>query len=56
MKTSYAVELKHTSYITLTVEADNKDDAEAKAWQEVENGRTDIYDAQRDINSIEEQA
>ena len=53
MKT-YEVELRRTSYITITVEADNKDQAEAKAWQEVENGRTDIYDAQWDIESIEE--
>lgn len=55
MKT-WEVELKRTSYITLTVEADSKDEAETKAWQEIENGRTDIYDAQWDINSIEEQA
>jgi hypothetical protein len=53
MKT-YGVELRRTSYITVTVEAENKDDAEEKAWAEIENGRTDIYDAQWDIESIEE--
>ncbi len=53
MKT-FEVELRRTSYITITVEADNKDQAEAKAWQEIENGRTDIYDAQWDVESIEE--
>lgn len=53
MKT-FEVELRRTSYITMIVEADNKDQAEAKAWQEIENGRTDIYDAQWDVESIEE--
>ncbi len=53
MKT-YEVELRRTSYITMTVEAENEDEAEAKAWQEIENGRNDIYDAQWDVESIEE--
>lgn len=53
MKT-FEVELRRTSYITLTVEADSKEEAEAKAWAEIENGRTDIYDAQWDVESIEE--
>ncbi len=53
MKT-FEVELRRTSYITVTVEADNKDQAEEKAWQEIENGRTDICDAQWDVESIEE--
>jgi hypothetical protein len=51
---AYEVELKRTSYITLTVEADSKEQAEEKAWVEIENGRTDIYDAQWDVESIEE--
>lgn len=54
MKT-YEVELKRISYITMTVEAESKDEAETKAWQEIENGRTDIYDAQWDVEYIEEQ-
>lgn len=53
MKT-FEVELRRTSYITVTVEAVDEDDAEAKAWQEIENGRNDIYDAQWDVESIEE--
>lgn len=53
MKT-FEVELRRTSYITVTVEAENEDQAEEKAWKEIENGRTDIYDAQWDIESLEE--
>lgn len=53
MKT-YEVELKRTSYITVTVEAEDKEQAETKAWQEIEQGRTDIYDAQWDVSSVEE--
>jgi ribosomal protein L20A (L18A) len=53
MKT-YEVELQRTSYITITVEAENEDDAEDKAWREIEGGRTDINDAEWDIRSIEE--
>lgn len=53
MKT-YEVELKRTSYITLTVEASSKDDAEAQAWQRVEQDNVNINDAQWDVSSIEE--
>jgi hypothetical protein len=53
MKT-YEVELRRTSYITVTVEAENEDEAETKAWQEIENGRTDINDADWELGSIEE--
>lgn len=53
MKT-YEIELRRTSYITLTIEADSPEQAEEKAWQEIENGRTDIYDAAWDIELIEE--
>lgn len=51
---TYEVELRRTSYITVTVEARDQNEAEEKAWQEIENGRTDIYDAQWDVESIEE--
>ncbi len=52
MKT-YQVELKRTSYVTLTIEADNEDEAEALAWRSVEQ---DYYrdDGHWDIESIEE--
>jgi hypothetical protein len=52
MKT-YEVELKRTSYITLTVEADDRDDALDKAWAEC-GDRTDSDDAVWDVESIEE--
>jgi len=54
MKT-YEVELKRTSYITLTVEANSEDEAEEKAWGEC-NDRPDSDDATWDIESIEEQS
>ena len=53
MKT-YEVELRRTSYIIVTVEAENEDEAEAKAWAEIEDGRADINDAVWDVESIEE--
>ena len=34
MKT-FEVELRRTSYITITVEAENEDDAEMLAWQQI---------------------
>ncbi len=53
---AYEVELRRTSYITITVEADSKDEAEEKAWQEIEHDRADINDANWEIESIEEQS
>jgi hypothetical protein len=53
MKT-YQVELKRTSYIMVTVEAENEDEADRLAWEEIERGRADIYDAQWELESIEE--
>jgi len=52
MKT-YEVELQRTSYITITVEAENEDDAEALAWKKIEQ---DHYkdDASWYVESIEE--
>jgi hypothetical protein len=52
MKT-YEVELRRTCYITLTVEADNEEDALDKAWAEC-GDRTDSDDATWDVESIEE--
>jgi len=51
MKT-YQIELKRTSYINLTIEADNVDEAEALAWKQVDQ---DYYrdDGAWDIESIE---
>ena len=52
MKT-YDVELRRTSYITFTVEADNEEDALDKAWEEC-NDRPDSDDATWGVESIEE--
>lgn len=35
MKT-YQIELKRTSYINLTIEAENEDEAEALAWKDID--------------------
>ena len=53
MKT-YQIELKRTSYINLTIEAENEDEAEALAWTQVDQ---DYYrdDGAWDIESIEEE-
>ena len=53
MKT-FEVELQRTSYITITVEADNEDDAEAKAWKQIEQDCVNINDSQWNLESIEE--
>jgi len=50
----FAVELKRTSYITLTIEAKNEDEAETLAWEEISDGYYRDGDAHWDIESIEE--
>jgi len=52
MKT-YEVEVKRTSYITITVEAETLEEAEALAFQEVD-GRGDSAYANWEVESIEE--
>lgn len=51
MKT-YQIELKRVSYVNLTIEAANEEDAEAQAWEQVE---ADYYrdDGAWEIESIE---
>ena len=53
MKT-YQIELKRTSYVSLTIEADTEDEAERLAWLQMER---DYYrdDGNWDIESIEEE-
>jgi len=53
MKKTYEVELRRTSFITVTVEAENEEQAEELAWQEslVMDSK---HDASWDIESIEE--
>ena len=53
MKT-YEVELERTSYITVTVEAENEDHAEALAWQKIEQDCVNINDSNWNCESIEE--
>ena len=50
----YEVEMRRTSYIIVTVEAEDADDAETKAWEEIEKGRSDIYDAQWEVENIDD--
>jgi hypothetical protein len=55
MKT-YEVELKYTSYTTITIEANSAEEAEAIAWQELATDgsyRSDYGDWE--LESIEEQ-
>jgi len=55
MKKTYEVELRRTSFITVTVEAKDEADAEALAWQESMTFHSN-HDASWDIESIEEVA
>lgn len=53
MKT-YEIELRRTSYITIWVDAESQDEAEQKAWEDVENNRADINDADWGIEYVKE--
>ena len=53
MKT-FEVELQRTSYITITVEAENEDDAEALAWKKIEQDCVNNNDSHWYVESIEE--
>lgn len=53
MKT-FEVELKRESYITLTIEADSPEEAEDKAWHELEQNYPHINDSTWLLESIEE--
>jgi hypothetical protein len=50
---TFEIELRRTSYIVLTIEAENAEKACAKAWDEV-NDRLDSDDASWDVELIEE--
>jgi len=52
MKT-FEVELRRTSFITVTVQAENEDDAEALAYKQIESEGGDTY-ADWETESIEE--
>ena len=51
---TFEVELRRTRYITLTVEAENEDDAEDQAWARTETYNANINKVQWDIESVEE--
>ena len=53
MKT-FEVELKRTSYITLFIEAESKDEAEDEAWRYIEGNTPNSSGASWGIESIEE--
>lgn len=53
---SFAVELKRTSYVTVTVQADNQEAAEEIAWLELGNREHEDSYADWSLESIEEQA
>lgn len=53
MKT-YQIELKRTSYVNLTIEAENVDEAEMLAWQELaSDGSYGTESADWEVESIE---
>lgn len=53
MKT-YTVELKRTSYINLTIEADSPEAAQDAAWLELQTGDYDDRNANWEITEITE--
>jgi hypothetical protein len=53
MKT-YSVELRRTSFITLTVEAANQDEAKDAAWTEIESYEYHSANADWDIGFVDE--
>jgi hypothetical protein len=50
----FAVEIKRTSYYTVYVEAETKDQAETIAWQEIENDIASERDADWECSDIYE--
>lgn len=50
----YEVEVRRTSYIIVTVEADDVEQAEERAWQRIEADNVNINDAAWELESIEE--
>jgi hypothetical protein len=52
---SFAVELRRTSYVTVFVDAESKDAAIDKVWEESEYGAYDESDASYDVSDVYEQ-
>ena len=55
MKT-YEVEFQRTSYITVTAEANNEDEAEGVAWEQLEADTVNINDADWKVEQVKEVA
>jgi len=53
MKT-YEVELQRTSYVVVTVEAENEDEAEKVAWKRIEADGVNSSDSYWSVESVEE--
>ena len=53
MKT-YQIEMRRTSFITLTIEAESKDKAESLAWSEIESYEYHSPNADWEIGFIDE--
>lgn len=54
MKT-YEIELKRVSFVTITVDAINREHAEALAWEQIQSGYIDDYHGDWNIENIEEE-
>lgn len=52
----YEVELRRTSYMTITVEAENVEAAIEAAWKDLERNTPNIEDANWDIESVDGEA
>jgi hypothetical protein len=52
---NFAVELKRTSYVTVYVEAETKEQAETLSWLEIERGHEPVEDADWECSDIYEQ-
>ena len=52
MKT-YEIEVKHISYVTLTIEAESKDEAEQLAWDELDGSYGMSIEYIEEIEEIE---
>ena len=53
MKT-YQIVLRRDSYVTLTIDAEDQDEAETKAWVKVDNGNYHVDDNHWELSTIEE--
>jgi hypothetical protein len=54
MMKTYEVELERVSYVTIIIEAENEDAAEAAAWKELANGDFKHDSASWRVESVEE--